>query len=233
MILAVCGGKGGVGKSTVSLNLGHEFDAVVVDADLTTPDLPWGRGPDLHDVLADRAAPMEAVEEIGSVKLLPCGRTLAGARAADLERLSEVVEMIDRQYGRVIIDCPAGLAADVGYQLYSADAAVIVTNPTRPALSNALKTRDLARKVESPVVAAVMNKTTADDDGVIARRVEREFGAPTTTIQQSDTLREAQEQWLPLREHDPDAPAVEGFEAVAETLENCERQIKSAPGTLQ
>lgn len=227
MILAVSGGKGGVGKSTVSFNLGRELDAVVVDADLTTPDLPWSRGPDLHDVLADRASPMEAVEEIGSVEVLPCGRSLAGARAADLGALAEAVDLIDRQYGRVIIDCPAGLAADVGYQLYSADAAVIVTTPDRAALSNALKTADLAGKVESPVVGTVLNKTTAADDEVIADRVEQEFGAPTTTIEKSAPLREAQEKWLPIRAHDPEAAVVESFEELATTIENCRRQLLS------
>ena len=83
MILAVTAGKGGVGKSTVAYNLGAELDAVVIDADLGMADLPTTHGPDLHDVLADRATPLEAVREEGPVDLLPCGRSLAGARAAD------------------------------------------------------------------------------------------------------------------------------------------------------
>ncbi|MFW5973812.1 MAG: P-loop NTPase, partial [Natrialbaceae archaeon] len=73
MILAVTAGKGGVGKSTVAYNLGAELDAVVVDADLGMADLPGSRGPDLHDVLAGRASPLEAVREAGPVPILPCG----------------------------------------------------------------------------------------------------------------------------------------------------------------
>jgi len=223
MILAVCGGKGGVGKSTVTLNLARELDAVAVDADLTTPDLPRGRGPDLLDVLADRASPMDAVEESGSVPVLPCRRSLAGARAADISELADVVRMVDRQYGCVMIDCPAGLARDVGHQIHSAHAVVLVTTPDRPALLNAFRTRHLAGKLDTPVVSVALNKVSDGDD--IVDDIEEELGVATTAIPKRMEVVDCQESGTPLRDVRPECPAVDAFEEIAETIERSRRQI--------
>ncbi|WP_459194386.1 MinD/ParA family ATP-binding protein [Halosimplex sp. J119] len=230
MILAVTGGKGGVGKSTTSLNLARELDAVLVDADLATPDLPRGRGPDLHDVLSGRAGPLEAVEEVGSIRLLPCGRSLAGARAADLGTLERAVATVDRQFGRVVIDCPAGLARDVGYQLHSADAAVIVTTANRPALLNAFHTSHLSRKLDTPVVSTVVNKATAERDRTIAARVEDEMGAPTTVVPKRPAVADSIEAGVPVREAAPDCDAIDAFETLAERIERSERQMSERAG---
>ncbi|WP_123536460.1 MinD/ParA family ATP-binding protein [Halosimplex salinum] len=225
MILAVCGGKGGVGKSTVSLNLSRELDAVAVDADLATPDLPRGRGPDLHDVLTGRAAPMEAVETVDSIELLPCGRTLAGARAADLTKLPKTLAMVDRQYGRVVVDCPAGLARDVGYQIHGADAVVLVTTHDRPALLNAFRTRHLAGELDTPVAGVVLNKATDEEDREVADRVENEMGATTTVVPRHSTLATSFRAGRPLRDHDPECPALPAFETLTDRIEESERQI--------
>ncbi len=144
MILAVGGGKGGVGKSTLAYNVAAALDALVVDADLAMADLPGGRerGPDLHDVLAGRAAPHEAVRP-GSVDVLPCGRSLAGARLADPRRLREAVAVDG--YDHVVVDSPAGLRVDAGAPLALADACLLVASPTRWALADAMAARELAR----------------------------------------------------------------------------------------
>lgn len=220
MIVTVTGGKGGVGKSTVSLNLGRELGAVVVDADMATADLPRGRGPDLHDVLAGRASPLEAVDQIGSVKLLPCGRTLEGARASDLTELERVVEMLDRQYTHVVVDSPAGLARDVGVQLASADVATLVTTPKKPALLNAFKTRKLALDLDTPVAALALNKAR-DGDDTLTTRIEDEMGVPTTFIPESDELAEAQEWGVPVRQVAADSRATTQLAALARTIEEC------------
>jgi septum site-determining protein MinD len=203
MIVAVTGGKGGVGKSTVALNLGATLDAVVVDADLDMADLPAGRGPDLHDVLADRAAPHEAVREAGAVPLVPCGRTLAGARAADPTALDAVLVRLERTYGAVVIDCPAGLRSDAGIPLLVAGACVVVTRPTRAALSDAVRARELARAVDADLAAVALNRTERRE----ARRVATLLGGPTVCIPDSEVLAAAQAAGVPIFETAPGSTA--------------------------
>lgn len=218
MILAVTAGKGGVGKSTVAYNLAAELDAVAVDADLGMADLPAGRGPDLHDVLAGRAAPIEAVRDGGPVSLLPCGRSLAGARAADPEALVGAVETVERHYDRVIIDSPAGLASDAGLPLLAADACVLVVRPTRTAIADGLRTRELARAIETPLARVALNRVTPDCIGRTTTRSERiasALGAPVTRIPEAEVVARAQRAGQPVRSIAPDAGAVDQFDRLA------------------
>jgi len=225
MIVAIAGGKGGVGKTTVSLNLGRELDAVVVDADLTTPDLPRGRGPDLHDVLADRAGALEAVKTINNVHLLPCGRTLAGARAADVKKLNKTVELLDRQFDYVLIDCPAGLARDVGYQLASADAAVLVTMAKTPALWNALQTRELAGKLDTPIASFVVNRASGPQADDVAERLEEKYSTDAEVVRKRKELRETQDEGVALRDAYPDCPARKSIVRVARHIRRCKPHV--------
>ncbi|MDQ2050907.1 P-loop NTPase [Natronolimnohabitans sp. A-GB9] len=223
MIVAVTGGKGGVGKSTTALNLGAELEAVVVDGDLTAADLPPGRGPDLHDVLAGRAEPTAAVERIGTVRYLPCGRTLAGARASALSELSRVVDRLEREYDRIVIDCPAGLAGDVGAVLETARQAVLVTTPDEAALVDAVRTSRVAADLETPIASVVLNRADHADHEELASRIERRFGTSATVVGECSAVDEAQSRWRSVGEIAPDSPAVESFAAVARAVSHSNR----------
>lgn len=217
MILAVTGGKGGVGKSTVALNVGAELGAVVVDADLGMADLPTSRGPDLHDVLAGRADATEAVREAGPVDLLPCGRSLAGARAADHARLVAAAEAVAAEYGDVVIDCPAGMAADAGLPLVAADRCVLVASPHEFALADAVRTRALARELDAGLARVVLNRCGADPP---TDAVRESLGAPTTAVPACEMVERAQAHGHPVRSLAPDGAAAEAFRRIAAAVQS-------------
>jgi len=216
MILAVVGGKGGVGKSTIAYNLGAELDGVVVDADLAMADLPSSRGPDLHDVLAGRADPLEAVREGGPVTLLPCGRSLAGARACDPTALVDAIERVAQSYGPVVVDCPAGLRGDVGLGLLVAELCVLVTTPEPAALGDAMRAQALARELDTGLVAVALNRAPADAP---TDRIAREIGGPVTAIPASERIATAQARGIPVTAHAPESHAATEVRALAEIVE--------------
>ncbi|MEF8892082.1 MAG: chromosome partitioning protein ParA [Haloferacaceae archaeon] len=217
MIVAVAGGKGGVGKTTVAYNLGCSLDAVVVDADLGMANLPGERGPTLHDVLAGRATVHEA-RRGGPVDLLPCGRSLAGARAADPARLGDALSDLLGPGEDAVLDCPAGMRADAGVPLAVADCVVLVASPRRFALADAVRTRALARTLGAPVAAAACNRVV---DDVPRGAVERALGAPTVTVPADPRVGRSVERETPVPASAPDSEAGRAFRALARRVQSC------------
>jgi len=215
VILAVAGGKGGVGKSTVALNVADALSAAVVDADLAMADLPTGRGPDLHDVLAGRARPLEAVRDAAGVPVVACGRSLAGARASDVRALEPALAAVEAEFGRVVVDCPAGMAADAGVALLAADRVGLVVEPAAFALPDALRTRALARELDAGLVGVVVDRA---GDGVDVDRFGRALGAPAVAVPESDAVRAASARGHPVAREAPGADAVRAFEDAARVL---------------
>lgn len=210
MIVTVCGGKGGVGKSTVALNVAARLDGVLVDADVGMADLPTDAGPTLHDVLAGRVDPHDAVRTDWAVAVLPSGRSLSGARAVAIERLDETLADLAHRYEYVVVDAPAGFGADVAVPIAAADAALLVTTPEPAPLADAVRTRSLARELDTGLGAVVLNR--ADRPRPTVTDV---LGGPQFAIEANPAIHEAQKRGLPVELAGVDHSVVAQFERVA------------------
>ncbi|MFB6119589.1 MAG: MinD/ParA family protein [Halobacteriaceae archaeon] len=157
-MLAVAGGKGGVGKTTTAIGLaralaGQRRRPLVVDADTDMPDLhvvadvPADPGVDaLADGRGLRAA-THAPEQFPGVAVCPAA---PGARVdAALARLAGHADP-------VVVDCPGGARPDAAAPLRRADRALVVTTPDRPAVTDAVKTAAMARALGTPVAGGVV-----------------------------------------------------------------------------
>jgi len=167
-MLAVVGGKGGVGKTTTALGLGRALAdqrrrPLVVDADVDMPDLhvvadvPADPGvPALADGASVRAA-AHAPEAFPGVAVCP---TTPGAPIdAALDRLSAHPD-------QVVVDCPGGARPDAAAPMRRAERALVVTTPDEPAVTDAVKTAAMARTLGTPVAGVVVTRAEAAPTGL-------------------------------------------------------------------
>ena len=166
--VAVASGKGGVGKSTIAVNLACALAAAgakvgLLDADVYGPSIPLMMGTRDKPMMRDqRIVPLEA----HNVKLMSVGFILDPEKAL-IWRGPLVAQLItqflnDVDWGELdylIIDMPPG-TGDVQLTLAQKipiSGAVIVTTPQEVALADALKGLKMFEEVKTPVLGIVEN----------------------------------------------------------------------------
>jgi septum site-determining protein MinD len=188
-MLAVAGGKGGVGKTTTALGLARALGqrgetALVVDIDCDMPNLLWIAGlrseptaqPNPPDGLAALAegTPIERVRyslpHQQGVSVVPTG---AHPTEADV---CGALDQLSSWDGPVILDCPAGAGRLATVPLRYADRTTLISTPHPASLSDAAKTAAMASELQSDVVGVVI--TCCDDP---PRGVRRLLDCPVLT----------------------------------------------------
>ena len=149
-VIAVTSGKGGVGKSNVSVNLAVQFaaagkDVVLLDADLglanadvlCNVDLPANLS---HVISGKKSLREVALKTPGGFRLI--GGASGLARMADLtesdrRRLIDALTEVERQSDILLIDTGAGISPNVLSFTRAADHVLVVTTPEPTAITDA------------------------------------------------------------------------------------------------
>lgn len=250
-IVAFMNQKGGVGKTTTTVNIGsilakeHKKRVLLVDLD------PQGNlsdhvglDPDqvetsVYNVLIDGLDPRLAIRRVHGLEALPANLDLSGVElelageATRTVRLRNALDGLRQQYDYVLMDCPPSLALLTVSGLVAADAVIVAMEAEYLALrgiSQLVRTVDMVRQELNPGLE-VSGVIFCRYDGrtTLAREVKGEVEkflpgkVFKTTVRQCVRLAEAPSRGLPIVLYDPRCAGTDDYrEATREFLERSE-----------
>lgn len=149
-VIVITSGKGGVGKTTTTANLGTGFalmgkKVVLVDADIGLRNLDVVMGLenrivyDLVDVTDGNCRLKQALirdKRYENLYLLPAAQT-RDKNAVNPDQMKQLCQELVQDFDYVIIDCPAGIEQGFKNAIAGADRAIIVTTPEVSAVRDA------------------------------------------------------------------------------------------------
>ena len=235
-VVAVASGKGGVGKSSLTVNLAAALSQLgqrvgVLDADVYGHSIPHLLGIRQKPVLVDRMIVPPVAHDL---KLMSIGFFLDGNepvmwRGPMLHRALEQF-LSDVHWGELdtlVVDMPPGtgdVSISLGQLLPRAEA-VIVTTPQPLAQEVAVRAALMAQKTNMRLLGVVENMTSEVFGSGGGAALAEQLGVPLLGEVPLDArLREQGDAGVPLVLADPDTPSARAIRALAEAIAATKRE---------
>ena len=240
-IIAVSSGKGGVGKSTVAVNLAVSLalDGArvgLMDADVYGPNVPMmlGVGDTRPELNGNKLVPVEAYGvRLMSMAILQPGDKPMIVRGPILHGLVKqfLSDVLWGELDYLIVDMPPG-TGDVQLslaQLVPVQGAVLVTTPQEVAVMDVRRALRMFETVAVPVLGVVENMSyfVAPDTGVRydifgaggGKRLAEQYGVPFLgAVPLGMDVRDGGDRGVPVVVSQPDSPQAQAFRHVAEEV---------------
>lgn len=174
-IIVITSGKGGVGKTTTTANLGTGLalqgkKVVLVDTDIGLRNLDVVMGLenrivyDLVDVIEGNCKLKQALikdKRYDGLYLLPAAQT-KDKTAVTPEQMRALKDQLKKEFDFVLIDCPAGIEQGFQNAVAGAEAAIVVTVPEVSAVRDADRIIGMIAASEIEDINLVVNRLRMD-----------------------------------------------------------------------
>jgi len=168
-VITIVSGKGGTGKTTTAINLGAALnklkkEVIIVDANLNTPNIGVHLGAPivpitLNHVLKGKADVNEAIYEHQSgLKIMPSALSVNELTKFNTKRFPEIIKKLRGISDFVIFDSASGFGEELIDTLKASDEIIIVTNPEMLAVTDALKTVKVVKRMGKSVRGVIVTR---------------------------------------------------------------------------
>jgi septum site-determining protein MinD len=226
-IIALASGKGGVGKTTVALNIGFALASLkkkvlVVDTDISLPNLDLYTGLEkpiitLLEVLNGSSDIRNAIYQIQmGLNILPCGSSFAALKDVNMDKFGEILsELRNFDYDFIILDVPAGLSKFSILPITFSDEVILVVNPDPASISDAQKVKAVSGLAGINITGIIVNKykkSMYNDIGV-------KLGLPVTgVIPEDEAIIKSRDARKPLMILKPGSKAAKALLDIAKKI---------------
>jgi len=165
--IVITSGKGGVGKTTTTANIGTalalmEKKVCLIDTDIGLRNLDVIMGLenriiyDIVDVIQGRCKINQALikdKRFEFLSLLPAAQT-SDKSAITGDGMKDIINELKQEYDYIIIDCPAGIEQGFQNAVAGADKAIVVTTPEKSSVRDGDRIIGLLEQedIEPPVL---------------------------------------------------------------------------------
>lgn len=174
-MIVITSGKGGVGKTTMSSNLGCALSklkqkVLLVDVDLGLNNLDVVMGIedriqyDIIDVIEGKCRTKQAIindEHNEYLYILPSYHTCSSYKI-DAEKVRQVLQEVEYLFDYILIDCPAGVDEGFDRAVTCSNEAIVVTTPHISAIRDADKVITLLYSYHLDRIHLVINRARGD-----------------------------------------------------------------------
>jgi ATP-binding protein involved in chromosome partitioning len=256
-IIAVGSGKGGVGKTTLAVNLATAmvkmgFRVGLIDADIYGPNVPlmMGIGRQPRVLENNQIEPLVA----HGVKLISVGFISPGDKPLVMRgpMLHQIIKQFLQQvnWGELdylVVDLPPG-TGDVAISLVQTvplTGAVVVSTPSDVSLEDARKALEMFAQVRVEVLGIVENMShftcphCHQEIDIFSRggaeRTAKQFGVPFLgAIELIPSIREGGDRGMPVALGGPKSPQAVAFYSIAEkVMEQAEKSAAAATDVIE
>jgi MinD-like ATPase involved in chromosome partitioning or flagellar assembly len=230
-VIGIVSGKGGVGKTTFSVNIGialSRFDkkVLLIDCNITTPHLAYYLGADDYFITLNNIFRGEVDEKFAPLShsglaFIPASEELTDIVKIDFLKLTNHVKKLAESevFDLIILDSAPGLGREATSVLKAANEVLFVTDPTIPNITDVVRCYEYLNMIKTKKVSIVFNKVRDKDFELKFKDAQSFFEAPVLgAIPFDECVMDSTAQGIPFLKYMPNSPTSHQFMKVAANL---------------
>jgi pilus assembly protein CpaE len=238
MVLAVAGSRGGIGCTSIAVNLGcalaqdKNANVVLVDLDLALGDADVMLDVMPNTTLSDIAANIDRLDmaflrgalskHSAGLSLLPHPVQLDDVGMIHEEHLQRIINLLKASFTHIILDLSKSYRPTDFMALRMADAALMIAQLELTSIRNVFRLLQSLNNIEGlgAKIKVVMNRVGADDQEITEKRAEEAIGRPIfwKVPNDSKSLLASRNAGKPLVDYAPKSKVYQSLQGLAAAL---------------